>query len=358
MLIEPYIEKNYPRVRLYSGINEIEEELMNHRFFIVMEDHEKYMGMLTVPDVFARKKKLVADCLSPKPYISPNSTIEQAIILMTSTHLPALPVVDDNQEFHGILSQDRIVEALKELQTLKHKAYEQRISVSERIKKEFIQSISHEIRTPLNAIQGLSEVLIYSDIAEEEKENYAGLLHAKTDELLNVVDSLLNLSRLEAGDFNISVSEKIDPSVVCEELMNQARKLKSSYKKDHITITYSMQLPRDYLLNTNLPYLQQVMIQLINNAIKFTENGHIEFGCYPGKDNKAEFFVKDTGTGIPREKQKIIFQAFEKAWSSDNQIYPGMGLGLTIASKIIESAGGHIWFESVPGKGSCFFFNI
>jgi signal transduction histidine kinase len=130
-----------------------------------------------------------------------------------------LAVVGDDKKFYGVLSQDKLVETLQHFQEEKYNAYEKRISVSERIKEEFIKSISHEIRPPLNAIQGLSEILIYSDIPEADKGNYPGLLHAKTDELLSVVESLLNLSQLKAGDFNISVSDNIDPNAVCENLI-------------------------------------------------------------------------------------------------------------------------------------------
>lgn len=355
MLIEPYIEKEYPKTNLYNGINAIEEELMVHRFFIVTGKENDYKGMLTIPDVFSRKKKLVVDCLTPKPSISPDSSIDQAMILMSATHLPALPVVDDDKHFYGIISQTKILEILKNFQKKQVQAYEQRIQISERVKTEFIQSISHEIRTPLNAIQGLSEVLIYTDITEQDKENYAGLLHAKTDELLNVVDSLLNLSRLKAGDFSISVSENNDPVILGDELMNKALKIRESYNKEHLVLSHSLNFPETFQLNTSLPYLQQIMVHLINNAIKFTNNGEVEFGSYTKTDNTIVFYVKDTGPGIPKEKQDVIFHAFEKAWPADNHIYPGLGVGLTIASKIVESVGGQLWFKT-DNTGTCFYF--
>jgi signal transduction histidine kinase len=119
-----------------------------------------------------------------------------------------------------------------------------------------------------------------------------------------------------------------------------------------------MNVPDDYELKTNLPYLQQVMVHLINNAIKFTEQGSVEFGCFPDENQRMVFYVKDTGIGIPKEKQATIFQVFEKASTLESHIYPGMGLGLTIAAKIIESPGGRIWFESHPSRGTCFYFNL
>ncbi|MFO8001722.1 MAG: ATP-binding protein [Marinilabilia sp.] len=358
MLIEPYIEKSYPRTEPLKGINTIETELMDHRFFVVMEEPEKYLGMLTIPDVLSRKKKLVADCLTPKPHITPNSSVEEAMMLMTSTHLPALPVIDNNNKFHGILSQNKLIETLKAHQKERNELYEKEISLSERIKEEFIRSISHEIRTPLNAIQGLSEILIYSDISEEDKENFAGLLHAKTDELLNVVESLLDLARLQAGDFDFDPVEDVNPEEMCRDLTKKASAMRTSYQKEHIILKHTINLPESYRFKTRQTYLQQVMIHLINNALKFTEKGHVEFGCYQNKEEDLIFYVNDTGIGIEAEKQKRIFQAFEKVWEANQHIYPGMGLGLTIASRIIEAAGGRIWFKSTPGKGTCFYFSL
>jgi signal transduction histidine kinase len=358
MLITPYIEKNYPKTRPLSGVNAIENDLIIHHFFIVMDYPEKYIGMLTISDVLARKKKLVADCLSPKPSIWPNATIEQAIKLMYSADLPALPVVDENKKFHGILSQKKLIETIKNFAKRKKKFYEDKISVSERIRDEFVRNISHEIRTPLNAIQGLSEILLYSELAKEDKEDFANLIHAKTDELLKVVDSLLHLSHLNTDEVQDNLEIKIDPGKLCQKIGAKARQIRASLNKNHIEIKQSIHLPESFKLNSSAPYLKQVIIHLLNNAFKFTDEGIVEFGCYSDDGNKAVFFVKDTGVGILHEKQKVIFDAFEKGWVSNQRTYPGVGIGLTIASKIIELAGGKIWVESTPGQGSCFYFSI
>lgn len=234
--------------------------------------------------------------------------------------------------------------------------FEKKISLSQKIKEQFFRNLSHEIRTPLNAIQGLTEVLLYSDIPDEEKGNFAGMLHAKTDELLLLIDSLLNLSRLQAGDFSFSPDDVVKPSEVCDNLEIKANALKEAFAKSQVSIKTSFSLPENFSLKTNLAYLQEIMIHLLSNAIKFTDQGVVEFGCFADEYQNAVFFVKDTGTGIPLENQASIFNAFEKIESDHSRINPGMGLGLTLASKIIEGAGGKIWLDSEPGKGSAFYF--
>jgi signal transduction histidine kinase len=358
MFIEPYIEQDYPVTDPFSGVNIIEDELMNRQFFVVKENHEKYMGILTISDVLTRKKKLVVDCLSPKPSILPDTTIDQAMKLMSSKQLPALPVIDENQHFYGILSQQKLVESLKHYQDEQTRNLENRVSLSERIKEEFFRNISHEIRTPLNAIQGLSEILLYSEVSDEEKENFAGLLHSKTDELLGLIDSVLNFSRIQAGEFRFSPNAEVYPHDLFKVLKEKAMTLQESCRKKHIEIKSSIQLPDNFTLKTNLNYLQEVMTNLISNAIKFTDDGIVEFGCFINKEGKTVFFVKDTGIGISPENKASIFKAFEKVDHKGTEIYPGLGLGLTLAAKIIEGSGGRIWFESEHGKGTCFYFYL
>lgn len=356
MLIRPYIEKNYPKTAPFKGVNEIEEELINRRFFIVMEESDKYMGMLTVSDVLARKKKLVADCLLPKPSLSPDSTIDQAMNLLFTTKLPALPVLDKNQNFYGVLSQDKLIGTLGQLRN-KDLIKTENAPSHEKIKEEFIRNISHEIRTPLNAIQGLSEILIYSDLSNEDKMKFAALLHAKTDELLHLVDSLINLSKIESGELFDLEKNDLEPHKFCQEIMDRAKTMRTNYQKDHIALINRMNLPKDFKIKFNFSFLKEILIHLINNAIKFTETGSVEFGCYLDEKGAPIFFVKDTGIGIAPEKQKIIFNAFEKVSPSQTKFYPGIGVGLTIASKIAKLLGGKIWFKSELNKGTCFYFS-
>ena len=358
MLIKAYIEKEYPKTEPLTGVNSIEEELMKNQFFVVMEKPDDYQGILTISDVLERKKKLVADCLTPKPAISPDTTIHQALEIMHDAHSPALPVIDNNQHFCGVLSMTKLKEVFKNYELNRTKDFEKKLSLSKNIKEQFFRNLSHEIRTPLNAIQGLTEVLLFSDIPEKEKNHFAGMLHAKTDELLILIDSLLNLSRLQAGDFRFSPDDIVLPSEVCSNLKSKAEALKEAYNKSQVSIRTNFRLPENYSLKTNLAYLQEIMIHLLSNAIKFTDRGVVEFGCFTDENQNAVFFIKDTGPGIPHENQTSIFNAFEKVESDHSKINPGMGLGLTLASKIIEGAGGKIWLDSEPGKGSTFFFYL
>ncbi|WP_291858408.1 ATP-binding protein [Marinilabilia sp.] len=358
MVIEPYIETDYPRTEPLAGVNSIEEELKEKQYFVVMENQDKFQGLLTISDVFERKKILVIDCLTPKPSLFPDSSIHQALEIMNSAQIPALPVIDHQQKFCGVLSFKRLKESFEVYEQNRIRFFEKKLSLSDKIKEQFFRNLSHEIRTPLNAIQGLTEVLLYSDIPEAEKENFAGMLHAKTDELLILIDSLLNLSRMQAGDFPFSPDDEVIPSEFCKKLKEKAHSLKGHYNKTQIELKTSLRLPEDFVLKTNLAYLQEIMVHLISNALKYTDEGVVEFGCFTDSVENQVFFVRDTGSGISPENRDSIFNAFEKIETDEKRINPGLGLGLTLVSKIIKASGGHLWLESEPGKGSCFYFYL
>ena len=355
MVIEPYIEKDFARTEPFTGINSIEEELKEKQFLVVMESPDEFQGVLTIADVFERRKRLVIDCLTPKPSLFPDSTIHQALEIMHSSQIPVLPVIDRQDKFCGILSIKRLKESFDIYEKDRTSLFKKKLSLSEKIKEQFFRNLSHEIRTPLNAIQGLTEVLLYSDIPETEKRNFAGMLHAKTDELLTLIDSLLNLSRLEAGDLSISPDEDVSPWILFSKLKEKAFNLKETYHREKVEIRASVRLPENFVLKTNLAYMQEIMLHLISNGLKYTEAGVVEFGCYLDSSERPVFFVRDTGAGISPENQKAVFEAFSKV-EKEGTINQGLGIGLTLVAKIVQASGGHIWLESEPGKGSCFRF--
>ena len=207
--------------------------------------------------------------------------------------------------------------------------------------------MSHEIRTPLNAIVGFSGVLDEVD-TKEEREEYVDLIHRNSDLLLQLLSDILDLSRIEAGVLEFTFS-KTDAHKVCNNVVvSLSNKCRSGVK------LYLAPSANSMPLCTDVNRLMQVLINLVNNAIKFTSEGSIEVGYFSYNDELAEFYVKDTGIGIAAEKQAVIFDRFTKL----NNYVEGTGLGLSICQTIVSLLGGEMGLESEEGTGSRFWFRI
>jgi signal transduction histidine kinase len=242
-----------------------------------------------------------------------------------------------------------LMNTIEELKISREKAIE-----SDRLKSAFLANMSHEIRTPMNGILGFANLLSDKDISEEEKASYLEIINNCANQLLVILDDLIDLAKIEANQLAIHKRE-----VNINELMNELFVLFSPKIAEGIKFKYVpvSDTNGDIIVLTDHVRLKQILSNLINNAIKFTKQGSIQYG-YSIKENELEFYVKDTGLGISPEKQKIIFQRFVQAEASENRTFGGTGLGLTISKALVEMLGGTIWVESTPGKGSCFYFTI
>ncbi|HPN38806.1 MAG TPA: ATP-binding protein [Melioribacteraceae bacterium] len=237
----------------------------------------------------------------------------------------------------------------KELIKAKTKAEE-----SDNLKTSFLQNLSHEIRTPLNAINGFSVLLNKPEYNEEEKRNFTNIIHKSSEQLLNIVSDVLTISGLETNQ------EKIDTTTVSVNklLMELIEQYELKATNKNITVSASFALSdRNAEIHIDKNKLNQILSNLISNAIKFTNKGFVKVD-YHLEDNKLLFAVSDTGIGIKNEAQNYIFERFRQADSSIQFEYGGIGLGLSIAKAFVELLGGKIWVQSELEKGSTFFFTI
>ena len=227
---------------------------------------------------------------------------------------------------------------------------------SDLLKTEFLHNISHEIRTPMNAILGFSDLLNEPDLLPDERKSYTEIITHSGRHLLTILEDIINISELEAGK-EVFMPVQSNLNQILREIYAQY-KLKASGRNIEIMLTTPL---ADELANiiTDETKLIQIISNLMNNALKFTEQGRIDFG-YTLKNGNLQFYIGDTGVGIAADKHNSIFDRFKQVeinLSKENG-GRGLGLGLSISKAYIELFGGKIWLKSEPGKGSVFYFSI
>ena len=253
--------------------------------------------------------------------------------------------------------EELVEERTRELVLAKEKAVE-----SDHLKSSFLANLSHEIRTPLNSIIGFSGLIFDEETTADERINYRSIIENNSHSLLNLINDIIDFSKIEANNLEIvivdvplkKILKEIQDTYTYELKKQQLFKTKQiEFRLNASKKIQSLVIPTDEIR------LQQILSNLVNNAIKFTSKGYIEVGCRQiNNENKLKFFVKDTGIGIKKEYLEVIFQRFRKLEEDQKIIYRGAGLGLSIAQHLVRMLGGEIWVESKPGEGSTFFFTI
>ena len=239
--------------------------------------------------------------------------------------------------------------AEKELIEAKEKAEE-----SDRLKSSFLANMSHEVRTPLNSIIGFSKLLADSDFEDAQKNEIIKIIIANGNHLLTIISDIMDISKLESGEIKIHMTQinaRKFISSVTEQFTFQAET-----KKLKLKLTYPGR-EEETIIFADVDRLSQIFNNLISNALKFTLKGHIEIGYGPFGE-MVEFYVKDTGIGIPAEYHTKIFDRFRQVETEKTRNYDGNGLGLAITKNLVELMGGKIWVESESGKGSTFYFTM
>ncbi len=225
---------------------------------------------------------------------------------------------------------------------------------SDRLKSAFLANMSHEIRTPMNGILGFSELLKEPNLNGEEQQKYIRIIEKSGARMLNIINDIVDISKIEAGLMKIDSKE----SNINEQIEYIYTFFKPEVETKGIKLSFKTSLTaKEAIINTDREKLYAILTNLVKNAIKYTEKGSIELG-YIVKNNFLEFYVKDTGIGIPSDRQQAIFERFIQADISDKMARQGAGLGLAITKSYIEMQGGKIWVVSEEGIGSCFYFTL
>ena len=248
--------------------------------------------------------------------------------------------------FHDITERKKKV---SELIRAKENAKE-----SDRLKSAFLANMSHEIRTPLNGILGFTELLKEKNLSSDDRQDFIQTIQISSARLLNTINNIVDISKIESGLAKVdlketSINEKIEFTYGLFKPEAEIKGLKFFYKNGLNA--------KEAIIKTDNEKVYEILTILVGNAIKFTFEGSIEFG-YEKKEQYLEFFVKDTGIGIPQNQYEMIFEQFRQGSESDSRGYDGSGLGLSIAKSYIKMLGGEIWVESKEGNGSIFYFTI
>jgi len=333
---KPAIELVHPDYRQLA-LNRIRKSLesrqiapLTEELFITIQNEPVYVEVTSLPTMFDQKPAMLVVFRD----ISHRKKAEQAL---------------RENEAHLKKQNIELITLNHQLNKAKEKAEE-----SDRLKSAFLANMSHEIRTPMNGIIGFAELLTMPGITDDKRMFYSEIVKDSCMQLLAIVNDILDISKIETGQIEINEEE-----VNVNDLLGQ---LFSFYKPVSNKANISLYLQKTLsdeatTIFTDEAKLRQIINNLVNNALKFTHQGHVKFGCTIEQD-MLKFYVEDTGIGIQEDYHHRIFDRFQQAQNQDINNYGGTGLGLAIAKAFVEKLGGKIWFDTAFQKGSTFWFTI
>ena len=230
-----------------------------------------------------------------------------------------------------------------------------KIEEADRLKSVFLANMSHEIRTPMNAIIGFSELLDREEFAVEQKREFIQIIVSNGKSLISLIDDIIDIARIESGYMNLD-EHPCNLDELLNELHSQFINNLPARGKEHLTINLPEKL--DITCMADPVRLRQVLSNLLDNAVKFTEKGSVTFGYERTGPEMLSFFVSDTGIGIPEEKQDVVFGLFRQIDETANRNFGGTGVGLYISYSLVRMMGGELTFDSARGRGTVFRFTI
>ncbi|MGE4567999.1 MAG: response regulator [Bacteroidales bacterium] len=335
------------------------------RYLLVNEAAAKSMGL--TPEEMTGKTDL--DILPPDEALQTRTTdrevMEKGIPLSYEQRLTLsdgvphfldtikCPMFDDAGVVNGLfgISRDITERKAMEQSLLREK---ERAEESDRLKSAFLHNISHEIRTPMNAIVGFSELLSDPALSSEKERYFCDVILKSSLQLLSIITDIIKIATIEAGQERVS-EQSVHLNDQLRQLYHQFR---LTAEKRNLDFRIASYLPdSEAVVMTDVTKLVQILNNLISNALKYTNQGSVLFGCRLNND-ELHFYVEDTGVGIPAAMHQEIFKRFRQVENADTPRLGGSGLGLSISKAYVELLGGQIWVESEPDKGSIFHFTL
>jgi len=306
--------------------------------------------LLLYADEIGADREEFKKALAEVPVMSDIQFAKVAKSLHSIANELSLKAYQNVQQARFILEKQESIEALK---AAKVKAEE-----SDRLKSAFLANMSHEIRTPMNSIIGFAELLTEEDVDTESRKKFAKLIESGSEQLLSLINDIIDISKIEAGQISLA-SSRVDVHELIEEIYQMFSAIRDRMGKDRVHLLMEIaEIENTSEIFTDRNRLRQILINLGQNALKFTDAGTIVFGCKHPNENTIQFFVKDTGIGISPIKQELIFKRFRQVDETIGRSLRGTGLGLAISKNLVHLMGGEIGVISELGQGSEFWFTL
>lgn len=312
---------------------------------ITIIDHSEYLNKYWEVKAYSPKKNQFAVALTD---ITESKLADEKMKDMNER------LAAQNEEYQAL--NEELTETVDHVQSINTELEEakEHAEDSDRLKSAFLANMSHEIRTPMNGILGFASLLKLPNLDGEQLKKYVGIIEKSGERMLNIINDLIDISKIAAGQMELYISE----CNVNDQMEYLYTFFKPEADKEGLEISFSNTLTsNESVINTDREKLYAILTNLIKNSIKYTHEGSIDFG-YSKKGDYLEFYVKDTGIGVAKNRQKAIFKRFVQADIEDKKAYEGAGLGLSITKAYVEMLDGKIWVESEEGKGSQFYFTI
>jgi PAS domain S-box-containing protein len=331
----------------------------NQAFYsIVGYDKESYENVskaeIVHPDDLSYEKDR-AEALNTKGFFESELRLKHKDGHYINLSTRSVTVKDDKGELIGALTISRDITTLKKVHEELVKANVE-AEASNRLKSSFLANISHEIRTPLNSVVGFANLLLANDITSDVKEEYIEHINHNSEKLLQIIGDIIDLSRLESSQIEITYEEASVNNIV-NEVVEETRKIIKRNEKSIILNVKNLLDENGDLIFTDKVWLKRVLNHLMDNAVKFTLEGSVQLSYSKENDNLV-FRIRDTGIGINKENLEHIFEEFRQEIDGHHRPFEGLGVGLTLAKEVIERMGGKIYVQSEKGVGSEFSFSV